>query len=357
MEKTSDLAELFCAKCGAELTDQNTHESTGSTGLSLYCTKCEEKTYSSFEQANGAHMALYLNCARYDVPCEPTCVPEDFGTEAFEKKVKKPWAFYLSCVKEMEKYKSGKKPFEFSKGVTSLLHIFGKNLDQKTFAMFVRNERARASEKGTEEQIERWGKKQLLQNLPMSAEIYNELDRQYNNRIQSYNGQTITPTMQDTLIKVCKWNVCIDFLVSNGEMQAAKQLTEMVEKNLASEQMRKSDEKPVENFRPDAWIAAFKKKGYMDEKGFVTKERILEIIILELRRKKYPVSVDAIHQLLLNIINNARKNADLPSFTILPEEYRIKDTSEFENTETEAEKAAKKDCGLTKVQFAKNGEE
>lgn len=163
--------------------------------------------------------------------------------------------------------------------------------------------------------------------------------------------------MQDTLIKVCKWNVCIDFLVSNGEMQAAKQLTEMVEKNLASEQMRKSDEKPVENFRPDAWIAAFKKKGYMDEKGFVTKERILEIIISELRRKKYPVSVDAIHQLLLNIINNARKNADLPSFTILPEEYRIKDTSEFENTETEAEKAAKKDCGLTKVQFAKNGEE
>lgn len=96
--------------------------------------------------------------------------------------------------------------------------------------MFVRNERARASEKGTEEQIERWGKKPLLQNLPMSAEIYNELDRQYNNRFQSYNGQTITPTMQDTLIKVCKWNVCIDFLVSNGEMQAAKQLTEMVEK-------------------------------------------------------------------------------------------------------------------------------
>lgn len=351
--------KLYCLRCGKELTDDNTHKAESETGLSVYCTDCEERVYSKFENSNGAHLALYLNCARFDVPCEPNFVPEDFGTDEFDKKNKNPWKTYVRIVEAIPKYSENKKKFSFESGQTSILHIFGKNMDKTDFSAYVRNERERAATKGTVEQIEKWGKNRLHKNLPMTAEMYNELDRQYYNRVQAYAGQTITPTMEDTLVKVCKWNICIDYLVSVGEMTGAKQLTEMVEKVLASEQMRKVDEKPMGNFRPDAWVQAFIKKGYMTDKGFVSKEKMIEIIIKELRRRKYNTSVDAVHQLMLNIINNARKNSDLPVLSMLPEEYKIEDDTEFLKQESADEIEAKKYCGLTKVQFEKtsNGDE
>lgn len=341
----------YCAHCGEQLTEANTHEAETTSGFPLYCTDCEEKSYSVLEKANGAHFALFLSCARFDVPCEPSCVESDFGTEQFSGREPRPWLYYLRRLTGTIKYAEKRKPFCFKSGVTSFLKIFGKNLTEKDFAAYVRNEMKNASEKGTEEQIERWGKEPPGKGIVMNAETYNELDRQYFNRRETYAGQTITPQMEDTLIKVTKWNICIDRYIRDGETETAQKLLKMVDSLLASEQMRKADEKPVEHFRPDAWIDAFQKKGYMDGKDFVSKEEMIKAICRETKRKKYNYSVDAVHQFMLNVVNNARKNSDLPTVTALSKDMFIEDDTEFEKKESAAEKKAKKECGLSTVQF------
>lgn len=73
-----------------------------------------------------------------------------------------------------------------------------------------------------------------------------------------------------------------------------------------------------------------------------------------MRGKGYDQSLDAIHQLEMNIVNNARRNEDKQTLYELPSDMEITDElGEFSKKEGEEEKAAKAYAQLTKVRFSK----
>ena len=73
-----------------------------------------------------------------------------------------------------------------------------------------------------------------------------------------------------------------------------------------------------------------------------------------MKGKGYEQTLDAVYQLEMNIINNARRNEDLPTIFELPAEMEIKDNlGEFALEESEEEKDAKNYAKLTKVRIEK----
>lgn len=349
-------AKFVCVRCGEELNENNAFYAETDSGYNPYCTKCQQEYFERLQSTNGTHLALYFCCIKYDVPCNPLLLPENVNSEEFLKSEEAQdgiWIYYLSQIEKTKLYEEGAETPNFFDGVTNILRIFGKNFTEHDFARYVQYEQELIeSLEGTERQRERWGDS-------YTAEEYNELDRLYEGRKESFKGVTLTAQMEDTLVKVCRWNLKIDQYIEAGNIKLAKDLQSMVETALASESMRKKDEKPVEALRVDALIEALESFGLMENGDFLTYDETVKALRDNLvKSKKYDYSLDVADQIILDILNNMRANEDLELLTELEEQYAAEDEyGEFEEEETEREIAAKRYAGLTKVSVVPNKKE
>lgn len=345
-----------CVSCGVELTEANSFYSDTESGINPYCIHCQQKYFERLQAENGTHLALYFCCIKYDIPCNPMVVPEDVDSDQFlqsEDAKDGVWIYYLRKIESTKLYKEDSEIPNFFDGVTNILRIFGKNFTERDFSKYVQYEQERfESLEGTERQRERWGE-------TYSAEEYDELDRLYESRKESFKGVTLTAQMEDTLVKVCRWNLKIDQYIEDGNIKLAKDLQSMVETALASESMRKKDEKPVEALRVDALIEALESFGLMKDGYFLTYDETVKALRDNLvKSKKYDYSLDVADQIILDILNNMRANEDLELLTELEERYSAEDEyGEFEPEETEREISAKRYAGLTKVSIVPNKQE
>lgn len=341
-------ATLLCVCCGSELTESNSFYAETESGFNPYCIKCQQTYFERLQATNGTHLALYFCCIKYDVPCNPLLLPGNVNTDEFletEEAKDGIWIYYLRQIEQTKIYEDGEETPNFFDGVTNILRIFGKNFTERDFAKFVQYEQDLIeSLEGTERQRERWGD-------AYTTEEYNELDRLYEGRKESFRGVTLTAQMEDTLVKVCRWNLKIDQYIDAGNIKPAKDLQAMVETALASESMRKKDEKPVEALRIDALVEALESFGLMQDGSFLTYDETVKALRDNLvKSKKYDYSLDVADQIILDILNNMRANEDLELLTELEEQYAAEDEyGEFEPEETEREIAAKRYAGLTKV--------
>lgn len=334
-----------CPACGDVLTEENSREA------GVYCLNCESKHFKKIEEINGTHLALFVCCMAFNVPCEPMIVPADFALEKDDR-----WQVYLALLFENGKFEKNGRARTFFDGETNIRMIFGRNIDQTDFAKYVDYEQKRlASLIGTPEQRERWGTEPLWRDMPMTAEIYEELDRQYQIRLASYRGMTITPAMDDVLVKVARLNVVMNSLISKGRTKEIGDIQKIVDSLLASEQMRKKDEKPIEALRIDALVDSLEKAGLMENGQFLTYDETVNALRDNfVKSKKYDYSLDVADQSILAILNAMRANADFPQIFDLKDDETVEDEyGEFETEETEREKAAKKYAGLTKIDKGK----
>ena len=162
--------------------------------------------------------------------------------------------------------------------------------------------------------------------------------------------------MEEVMMKACKLDAIIDKLLENGDANSAKSVQNMLDQMLASEQMRKKDEKPIEHFTLAGWEEAFEKFGFMREKDFVSKEEMMNRMadLIE-RRDKYSQPLDIAHQVLMNVVNNAKKNADQPMIDTLPAWMECEDQyGECAREPSEEYKRALRYCGTTEVKFDKS---
>ena len=127
----------------------------------------------------------------------------------------------------------------------------------------------------------------------------------------------------------------------------------MVDDLMASEQMRKKDDKPIENMRMDALVVAMERAGAMENGLFKTTAEVQESFWKRFfKKKKFNYSVDAADHMIFDYYNNARLNADLPPANELPAELRLEDElGEFEPEPTEEEERRARYAGLTEVVF------
>lgn len=348
MEKAKQ-EKRTCAYCKA--TKKLDEYADRDYGKAIICKRCESIRYKKLEQECGSmHVALYATCAANNVPFFPLIIAQDKNKiEESEDK----WQYYLNLLKETgyDVTEDGKLR-TFGYGCTNMLRIFGRAFDDKTTAKFLEQEMTKYETlQGTEEQRAKWGTVELIKGMPMTREMYDELDAMYKTRAAEYKGATLSAQQQDVLTKVCKWSYLCDIYLQRGNLLNAEKLQKMVQSELAAECMRKQDEKPTEALRIDATTDALEKSNLMDDNGFLTCEETLRAFYDwytgDTGVKKYDFSEDVCDKMILAQINAMRANADMAMLVDLPEELHIEDVfGECLPEETEKERTAKQFAGL-----------
>lgn len=343
------MAVSICDICGEEKDEEFFYDRPN--GLSHYCIECEQHMYDRMSEHNGvgAYIGLFATCAALNVPFWPDKLPKVQEFLCIEDR----WVWYNEAIAD-EVHGDNGLVRGFFDGETNILRIFGTGLSKTDVAKFIEVTQAHEAERpGTREQRERWGSEPLCKGLNPSEALYNELDRQYENWCGRYRGQAITPQLADSIIKVCRWNAITDFLMREGEYLAAQKVQKMCDDLMASEQMRKKDEKPIEGMRMDALVIALERDGAMENGQFKTQSEVMEAFWKRyFKNKKYNYSIDAADHMIFDYYNNARINADLPAVSELPADLRLEDPlGEFEKEPTEEEIKRARYAGLTPVVF------
>lgn len=341
------MEERRCAKCGIELTEENSYERAD--GISRYCVECEDRIYMEFAESNGYSIALWMACAKFNVRLEPLLIPEDFGTDGFAYRDSR-WSWYNEALYDSGKYvKENGELTGFKDGVTMLFRIFGKELTEKDFSRYCRVERERMAKlPGTEEQRTKWGTMPIWKGFDVSTQVYDELDRAYEARTSQYKGQTITDQIEMTLRRVCKLALAMDYLQSIGDAHGLDKVQKSIDSIMASEQLRKKDEKPVEALRLDALVDAMEKAGVMEEGKLLNCEQTIQALEKNfICKPKYHGTIDVVDQSIMDMMNSMRANADLFMLNELPEELMVEDTyGEFDGIETDDQRKRRKYAGL-----------
>ncbi len=348
------MAVNFCEMCGEEKDEEFFYDRPH--GLSHYCIECEQHLYDrlSENQGVGAYIGLYATCVSLNVPFWPEKLPR---VKTFLE-IPDRWVWYNETISEEVHGENGLVRGFFD-GETNILRIFGSSLSKTDVAKFLEvTQEHEAAKPGTREQRERWGGEPLCKGLDPTDKLYDELDRQYENWCGRYRGQVITPQLADSIIKVCRWNAITDYLMREGEYLSAQKVQKMCDDLMASEQMRKKDEKPIENFRFDACVIALEKAGVMENEGFKTFDGVKAAMADHfLTARKYRYTGDVLDNVIEDIYNNARINADLPPEETLPAELEPHDEfGEFAEEASEDEKAKMRYAGATKVFYGEAGD-
>ena len=301
-------------------------------------------------------MAIFLACGMFNLPCVPDIVPEDLCDVDGS-----PWRAYCDLLSEWDgMVKADGELCGFTDGECDIRRIFGRNVTEQDFGRYIAVEKERLARlPGTAAQRARWGTECMWKGLVMTSEVYDALDKQYETRASEFRGQTLSLQQKDAIIKVCKWNMVIDHLYKNGNVDAAQKIQKMVQVELESEQMRKKDEKPTEQLRMDALAVALESMGLMESGDFLDLDGMIEVMRDKFAKsRKYEYSLDAADQMIFDYVNNLRANADMALLSSLPEDLQIEDEyGEFQAEESEEEKKRKQYAGLVKVQFDKSSEE
>lgn len=360
-----------CWKCGTTLSNDNCRKSSdGITGYVPLCIDCEEKWLADIAQVQGVYEGLFSACIAFNVPCVPR-VLDGVDLTAIDS----PWKAYLRLLKDNDEYSIDEIPRGFKDGVKSIFGIFGNDLSHKDFAARIKQEitkiqverkrkqqeeerlrKERETLGGTEEQIAKWGKLPIYKGLNWSQDLYDELDRIYETRASAYKGFDLNGQQQAILVKVAKNDAIYDHLMRTGLAKLATDIQKSTSQLLADENMRPKDKKPIEELRLDALVLALEEAGLMENGDLLTYDELIEVMRDKfVKSKKYDYSLDVADQMILDVINSMRANADLPYIQDLPEEFApVDEYGEFEPEETEREKENKRFLGITKVNIVKS---
>ena len=166
-----------------------------------------------------------------------------------------------------------------------------------------------------------------------TPEEYKRLDEifdTYSARLVSAGGYDVQ--QEDTLRVCAKMRLKADQALSLGTKEGvdiAAKLNKMIQDNLASENLRKRDEKPVEELRIDSIVDSLEKAGFL-KKGKILPLADVQRVLLERAGQLggkpshvYPYTLDAADQMLQAIINTMRVNDGQPIITQLPDNMRL----------------------------------
>ena len=250
----------------------------------------QQRRLSEVAKSTGVGEALFALCAVMNVPYVPEYATDD-------------WGQYLTALESDEEW-DGK---SFPDGETDISVI---------------------REDGMTE-WERWGTVWGTgsEDRPYTEDDYRRLDelfRTYGYRLQRSGG--MDAQQEDTIRWCSKMRLEADKALTSGGKEGidiAAKLSKMIQDNLSAENLRKKDEKPIDDIRIDGIADAIQKRYGVS--ASMTREEAVEICCEWLMSHKYPYTLDAANQMLLAIINTTRRNNDEPELDEVPKDYAIKD--------------------------------
>ena len=271
----------------------------------------QQVRYEALEKVAGESLALFYCCIAFDVPFDLEAISRD---ESEDK-----WLAYLDNL-HLQKRDVGDEgePLGFLDGLTDIVKIFGGNLKEGEFSRAV------------------------------SAD-YDELDRTYQIMANDLINAGGVSSKQEFILRRCaKRTLEMDRMEKMGFYDKAMKLSKLIDADLASEQLRKKDAKPVEDFRIDSWAGALEKAGLMKNGKYCDPDEMFRILFGRL--PKYPYTNDAAEQMLLINENRMRNNDGMPELTALPDGMRLQDDlGEFAQEQGPREREAYEALGLVKL--------
>lgn len=296
----------------------------------------------------GESLAYFYCCIKFDKPFDMKAIP---AKNAAEK-----WTSYCEKLekKGLARTKGGGE-YGFLDGLTDINRIFGASLEKGEFSKAVDLEKsARDGRNGTKRQVADWG--DGSGKAPYTSEDYNEFDRIYNALCADFGGEGNVSAKQQLILRnVAKWTKQMNDAAEMGAIDKAKKLSSMIQENLASENLRKKDTKPVEDLRLDNMVLALERAGLLKNGKPCEPDEAFRIFFG--RPCKYPYTRDAADQMILINENRMRQNDGLPELTELPDEMRLRDElGEFAEEPNEAEKEAYEKLGLVRMRPLKENQ-
>lgn len=177
---------------------------------------------------------------------------------------------------------------------------------------------------------------------PYTESDYRRLDelfRTYSSRLQRQGG--MDAQQEDTLRACSRMRLLADKSLARGDKESvsiASTLNKMIQDNLASESLRKKDEKQADEIRVDTLIDALERAGMVSKGKILGVEELQEALLRRLGALGgqpshiFPYTLDAADQMILAIANTIRKNNDEAELTELDENMRFDPTAAGEFT-------------------------
>ena len=198
------------------------------------------------------------------------------------------------------------------------------NSGSGTGALFWEAGESMPAKKGKERTLEElrkdWGAGS--ENRPYTEADYAELERMfgiYAERLMASGGPD---AQQEYILRLCsRLNLDMNRYLNEGQIEKAQKLNKMIQDNLASENLRKKDEQPLEEFRIDGIIDALEKHGYVKDGKILPLKEVQRRLLEELGAlggepsHKYAYTMDAADQMIQIIVNTMRANDGLPEYT------------------------------------------
>lgn len=263
----------------------------------------QEVWYETLAKVSSESLALFYCCISFDLPFELEAIPRDEPSS-------RGWPTWTTLhIKKLDVGKDGE-AYGFLDGLTDITKIFG-NLKKGEFSKAVDAEVAARTNKepGTKAQRKTWGSGATGKQY--STEDYNRLDElfsTYSARLVSAGGYD---TQQEYILRLCcRMTMDMEKMLAAGQVDKAQKLNKMIQENLASENLRKKDAKPMEEFRLDSWADALEEAGLTKNGKRCDPDEMFRILFG--RPPKYPYTKDAVEQMILINENRMRSNDGLP---------------------------------------------
>lgn len=328
--------KCYCAVCGKELSDSNSWKIPEKLGIRYipYCLNCQQKVFIWLSSVIGYKLAMFFMCAMMNIPYLPNLFPEiktyqgDMGA----------WVGYIIAVRKADKERGGGLR-GFENGVTDIKKAF------KAYASLVVDDEMLSDEdyqNGIKAQLELWGAGP--KDNPYTPEDYEVLNRQYNALTEERPNRNAQAEL--AIIRICKWTLEQEKLIAKKEYADAQKIGTLIEKEMASEELRKKDKKAENMVRLDDIVLAVERSGL----NIPDEEELLTLLANHSFHKQYMNTRDAADQMLLQIINASRWNEGQPEFDTLPKELRIVDNlGEFSKEQDGTEKYLYKELQIVPI--------
>lgn len=262
--------------------------------------------YNELRAVVGADVAAFIMCAWLDLPYDPEITAS--GWDGYLKKTKQ---------KGQDKH--------FRDGETDIRAALEEGLAD----------------------VDRWQREWGVgdEDNAYSPADYRRLDEIFKTLAARLQGSGGYDAQQEFTLRNCSHMALLrEKCIRKGDKESvtkAKDLDKMIADNLAAENLRKKDEKPIQTARLDGIVeAAYKKYGIGIS---CTKDQAIEAIVKWLNeRKRYDCSQDAAEQAIMAILNCTRMNSDLPILSELPTDAVLdRYSGEFDNSADELNREQK----------------
>lgn len=294
----------------------------------------------------GPDLALFYACIVFNVPYQPDHVPEDnTGSHFFRE--------YL----DNRKAAGEKTDDTFWDGELDIMKVLGPpSLPEPE------PEEEPDSPQGTRTQQKNWGPASGGKRYTKAE--YDRMDAiyaSYSQRLESAGG---CDTQQEFILRLCsRMTLQMEEMLAKGAFDKAAKLNKMIQDNLASENLRKKDEKPVENVRVDNIMDALEKAGFLKQGKILSMREVQKLLLERLGALGghpshiYPYTMDAADQMILAIVNTMRTNDGLPELAGLPDNLRLDQNvaPEFAPTPNDDEEEVYRRLGIVRGSRLRNG--